>query len=70
MENLMYKVGYTVGKDAKHGIAAHCRIIASFEILDDAEEFVKKCMPSENQSRFFIIVNGCKFYPTTHIFEN
>lgn len=68
MENLIYKVGYTVDEDARHGIAAHRRIIASFESIDNAEEFIKKCMPSENQDRFFITVNGYKFYPASHIF--
>lgn len=69
MKNLIYKVGYTVDEDARHGIAAHHRIIASFESIDNAEEFIKKCMPSENQDRIFITVNGYKFYPVSHIFK-
>lgn len=63
--NFNYLVGYTVAEDRRLGIRAYDRIIAGFETYIYAEDFIKKCMPAENQHRFFIKAtwNGQVVYP-------
>lgn len=60
-----YKVGYRIDEDAAHGIAQCYRIIAVFDCLIHAEDFIKNCMPAENQDTFFILSNNTRYYPTT-----
>lgn len=49
-----YSVGYDVAEDLTHGMKAHSVIVADFVYPQDAEDFVKNCMPPENQQRFFV----------------
>ena len=60
-----YSVGYDVAEDLTHGIKAHSVIIADFVYPQDAEGFIKKCMPAENQQSFFVEAkfNGARIYP-------
>lgn len=67
---LNYSVGFRVNEDKAHGIDKHYRIIAAFENPTNAEDFIRNCMPEENQDRFFIIANDKRFYPITKEVEN
>lgn len=67
---LNYSVGFRVNVNIKHGINKHYRIIAAFENPTNAEDFIKNCIPEENQDRFFIMVNNKRFYPITKEVEN
>lgn len=60
-----YSVGYDVAEDLTHGIKAHSVIVADFVYPQDAEDFIKNCMPPENQKRFFVEAkfNGERIYP-------
>lgn len=60
-----YSVGYDVAEDLTHGIKAHSVIVADFVYPQDAEDFKKKCMPPENQQRFFVEakLNKERIYP-------
>lgn len=64
-----YKVGYRIDEDAAHGIAHGYRIIAVFNCLIHAEDFIKNCIPAENQDRFFMLSNNTRYYPTTGEYE-
>lgn len=64
-----YKVGYRIDEDAAHGIKQCYRIIAAFDFLINAEDFIKNCIPAENQDRFFMLSNNTRYYPTTGNFE-
>lgn len=60
-----YSVGYDVAEDLTHGIKAHSVIVADFVYPQDAEDFIMKCMPTENQQRFFVEAkfNEERIYP-------
>lgn len=64
-----YKVGYRIDEDAAHGIKQGYRIIAAFDYVVNAQDFIEKCIPAENQDRFFMLSNNTRYYPTTGNFE-
>lgn len=66
---LNYSVGFRVNEDRAHGIKKHYRIVAAFENAINAEDFIKNCIQSENQDRFFVEVNNIRFYPITKEIE-
>lgn len=66
---LNWKVGYKVSENIEHGIKSHSAIVAAFEDPFMAEDFIKNCMPKENQDRFFVEGNNRRFYPTTKEIE-
>ena len=57
-------VGYKIEQDESHGIDEAYVIIATFSTLQNAEDFITKCIPVENQSRFFIEDpdNGIRYF--------
>lgn len=63
--NLKWKVGYKVNEDMTHGIKSCYAIVATFEDPFMAEDFIKNCIPQENQERFFVEGNNRRFYPAT-----
>ncbi len=64
-----YKVGYRIDEDAAHGIKQGYRIIAAFDYVVNAQDFIEKCIPAENQDRFFMLSNNTRYYPATGNFE-
>lgn len=65
---MQYSVGYKIDEQCVDEEDYVC-LIASFETLDNAELFIKNCIPKQNQFRFFITVNNYRFYPISHKFE-
>lgn len=54
MKEFNFFVGYTVAEDKAKGIAEHSRIIAGFDLLRAAEDFISCCLQKRQGARFFI----------------
>lgn len=54
MKDFNFFVGYTVAEDKAKGIAEHSRIIAGFDMLCAAEDFISCCLKKRQGTRFFI----------------